>query len=131
MDMLYEDHRNNKIRVATTMTPPPPPPTTTTTTITTYNNLNWVAMPIITATVFATNHITTKLTNPNQDQRHKYHHLTTNLHFETSVTNNSFSEDYSHPYNHTRHTNNNSCKVELSVSSPNPSTTTPCCIHCI
>ena len=48
----------------------------------------------------------------NQDQRHKYHHLTTTLHLtlkmtttqvvETSVTNNSLSKDYPHPYNHTK-----------------------------
>ena len=47
----------------------------------------------------------TKLTYQNQDQRHKYHHLMTTLHLtlkmttaqvvETSVTNNSLSEDYS------------------------------------
>ena len=53
-----------------------------------------------------TNHITAKLTNPNQDQRHKYHHLMTTLHLtlkmttaqvvETSVTNNSLSKDYPH-----------------------------------
>ena len=50
--------------------------------------------------VLTTNHITTKLTNPNQDQRHKYHHLTTTLHLtlkmtaaqvvETSVTHKAF-----------------------------------------
>ena len=46
----------------------------------------------------------TKLINQNHDQRHKYHHLTKTLHLgtiaqvvETSVTNNSLSEDYSHP----------------------------------
>ena len=43
------------------------------------------------------------MTNPNQDQRHKYHHLTTTLHstlkmttaqvVKTSVTNNSLSKD--------------------------------------
>ena len=62
--------------------------------------------------VLTTNHITTKLTNQNQDQRHKYHHLATTLHLtvkmttaqivETSVTNISFSEDYSHPDNHAK-----------------------------
>ena len=30
--------------------------------------------------ILMTNHITTKLTNPNHDQRHKYHHLTNILH---------------------------------------------------
>ena len=29
--------------------------------------------------VLTTNHITTKLTNPNHDETHKYHHLTTTL----------------------------------------------------
>ena len=48
-----------------------------------------------------TNHITTKLTHQSQDQRHKYHHLTTTLHLtlkmttaqvvETSVTNTTFT----------------------------------------
>ena len=56
---------------------------------------------------------TTKLTNQNHNQRHKYHHLMMALHFtpkmtitqivETSVVNNSLSKDYnSHPDNHTR-----------------------------
>ena len=55
-------------------------------------------------------HITTKLTNQNQDQRHKYHHLTMTLHLtlkmttvqevETSVTNNSLSKDYPYPDDH-------------------------------
>ena len=46
--------------------------------------------------VLTANHITTKLANPNEDQRHKYHHLTTTLYLilkmntaqvvETSVT---------------------------------------------
>ena len=59
-----------------------------------------------------TNHITTKLTNPNHDQRHKYHHLKMTLHLTlkmttaqvvgTLVTNNSLSEDYSHPDDHSR-----------------------------
>ena len=55
--------------------------------------------------VLTTNHITTKLTYQNQDQRQmKYHHLTTTLHLtlkitttqvdETSVTNSSLSKDY-------------------------------------
>ena len=54
--------------------------------------------------------ITTKLTNQNQDQRHKCHHLTMTLHLtlkmttaqvvETSVTNNSLSKDYLHPEDH-------------------------------
>ena len=54
-----------------------------------------------------TNYITTKLTNPNEDQRHKCHHLTMTLHLtlkmttaqvvKTSVTNNSLSKDYLHP----------------------------------
>ena len=58
------------------------------------------------------NHITTKLTYQNQDQRHKYHQLTTTLHstlkmtttqvVETSVTNNSLSKDYLHPDDHTK-----------------------------
>ena len=49
-------------------------------------------------------HITTKLINPNHDQRHKYYHLTTTLHLtlkmttaqvvETSVTSNSLPKDY-------------------------------------
>ena len=55
--------------------------------------------------------ITTKLTRPNQDQRHKYHHLMMTLHLtlkmttaqvvEMSVTNNSLS-DYPHPDDHTK-----------------------------
>ena len=62
--------------------------------------------------VLTTNHITTKLTYHNQDQRHKYHHLTTTLHLtlkistaqviETSVTNNSLSEGYPHPDDHAK-----------------------------
>ena len=36
--------------------------------------------------VLMTNHITTKLTNPNQDQRRKYHRLTTTLHLTLKVT---------------------------------------------
>ena len=62
--------------------------------------------------VLRTNHIMTKLTNPNHDQRHKYHHLTKTLHLslkmttaqavETSVTNNSLSKDYSHPAEHAK-----------------------------
>ena len=57
-----------------------------------------------------TNLITTKLTNQNQDHRHKYHHLKTTLHLtlklttaqvlETSVTNNSLSKDYLHTDDH-------------------------------
>ena len=58
-------------------------------------------------------YITIKLTSPNHDQRHKYHHLTTTLHLtlkmttaqvvETSVTNyNSLSKDYPHPDVHTK-----------------------------
>ena len=60
-----------------------------------------------------TNHITTKLTNPNVDQRHKYHHLTMSLHLtlkmttaqvvEMSVTANSLSKDYPHPDDHAKH----------------------------
>ena len=57
------------------------------------------------------NHITTKLSNPNQDQRHKYHHLRTTLKMtnaqavETSVTNNnSLLNDYLHPDDQTRQT---------------------------
>ena len=59
-----------------------------------------------------TNHITAKLTYQNQDQRHKYHHLTTTLHLtlktttaqvvKTSVTNNSLSKDYLHPDDHAK-----------------------------
>ena len=61
-------------------------------------------------------YIMTKLVtgHQNHDQRHKYHHLTKTLHLtlkmttaqvvETSVTNNSLSEDYSHPDDHTRQT---------------------------
>ena len=61
-------------------------------------------------------YIVTKLVtgHQNHDQRHKYHHLTKTLHLtlkmttaqvvETSVTNNSLSEDYSHPDDHTRQT---------------------------
>ena len=50
----------------------------------------------------------TKLTNPNQDQRHKYHHLTTTLKMttaqivKTSVTNDSLSKDYPHPDDHAK-----------------------------
>ena len=36
--------------------------------------------------VLTTNHITTKLTNPNHDQRHKYHHLATTLHSTLKMT---------------------------------------------
>ena len=36
--------------------------------------------------VLMTNHITTKLTNPNNDQRHKYHRLTTTLHLTLKMT---------------------------------------------
>ena len=57
------------------------------------------------------NNLMTKLINQNHDQRHKYHHLTKTLHLgtiaqvvETSVTNNSLSEDYSHLDDHTRQT---------------------------
>ena len=56
--------------------------------------------------ISSTNLITTKLTNQNQDRRHKYHHLTTTLHLtlkmttaqvvETSVNNNSLSKGYPH-----------------------------------
>ena len=62
--------------------------------------------------VLTTNHITTKLTYQSQDQRHKYHHLTTTLHLtlkmttaqvvETSVTNSSLSKDYLHPDDHAK-----------------------------
>ena len=57
--------------------------------------------------VLMTNHIMTKLTNPNHDQRHKYQHLhlilkrTTAQVVETSVTNNSLSKDYLHLDDHT------------------------------
>ena len=63
--------------------------------------------------VLTTNHITTKLTSPNHDQRHKYHNLMATLHLtlkmttaqvvETSVTN-SLSKDYSHPDDHAKQT---------------------------
>ena len=59
-----------------------------------------------------TNHITTKLTYQNQDQRYKYHHPMTTLHLtlkmttaqvvEASVTNNSLSKDYLHPDDHVK-----------------------------
>ena len=59
-----------------------------------------------------TNHITTKLTNPIGDQRHKNHHLTTTLHLtlktttaqvvETSVSNNTLSKDYPHLDDHAK-----------------------------
>ena len=63
--------------------------------------------------VLATNHITTKLTNPNRNQRHKYHNLMTTLHLtlkmstncsgvETSVTNNSLSKGYPYLDDHTK-----------------------------
>ena len=62
--------------------------------------------------VLTTNHITTKLTNSNQDHRHKYHHLTTTLHLtlkmttaqvvETLVTTNSLSKDCLHPEDHAK-----------------------------
>ena len=62
--------------------------------------------------VLTTNHITTKLTNLNHNQRHKHHHLTMTLHLtlkmttaqvvKTSVTNNSLSKDYPHPDDHTK-----------------------------
>ena len=55
------------------------------------------------------------------DQRHKYHHLMTTLHLtlkmtttlvvKTSVTNNSLSQDYSHPDDHTKHTVLVKCKL--------------------
>ena len=58
------------------------------------------------------------MTNPNHDQRHKYHHLATTLHLtlkmttaqvvETSVTNNSLSEDHPHPDDHARQTTDTS-----------------------
>ena len=63
--------------------------------------------------VLTTNHITTKLTDPNHEQTHKYHHLTTTLHLtvkmttaqvvETSATNNNLSKDYLHPDDHAKH----------------------------
>ena len=53
------------------------------------------------------NYYQTIITNPNHDQRHKYHHLMKTLHstlqmttaqvVEMSVTNNSLSKDYPHP----------------------------------
>ena len=51
----------------------------------------------------------TKLTNQNQDQRHKYHHLMMTLHLtlklvvELSVITNSLSKDYPHPDDHAKH----------------------------
>ena len=66
--------------------------------------------------VLATNHITTKLTSQNHDQRPKYHHLMTTLHLtlkmttvqvvEMSVTNNSLSEDCHHPDQRSHKTKN-------------------------
>ena len=63
--------------------------------------------------VLTTNHIYTKLTNPNHNQRHKYNHLRTTLHLtlkmtttqvvDTSVTNNSLKDNL-HLDNHTYHT---------------------------
>ena len=63
------------------------------------------------------NDITTKIINPNEDQKHKYHHLTTTLHLtlkmttsqvvETSVTNNSLSKDYLHPDDHAKQITDN------------------------
>ena len=58
--------------------------------------------------VLTTNHITTKLTNLKQDQRHKCHHLhltlkmTTAQVVEMSVTNNSLSKDYPYPDYHAK-----------------------------
>ena len=60
--------------------------------------------------VLMTNRIMKKLTNPNQDQSLKYHHLTMTLHLtlrmtqvvEMSVTNNSLSKDYPHPDDHSK-----------------------------
>ena len=59
-----------------------------------------------------TNHMTTKLTNPNEDQRHKYHHLMTTLHLtlkmttaqvmETTVTKRSLSNEYLHRDDHAK-----------------------------
>ena len=59
-----------------------------------------------------TNHLLTKLTNKNHEQRYKYHHLIKTLHLtlkmtaaqvvEMSVTNNSLSKVSSHPDDHTR-----------------------------
>ena len=58
-------------------------------------------------------HNKTDQSNPNPNQRHKYHHLTTTFHLtlkmttaqvvETSVTNNSLSKDYPHPDDHVKH----------------------------
>ena len=66
--------------------------------------------------VLTTNHITTKLTNPNQDQRHKSPPDDSSLDseddyrlgavVETSVTNNSLSKDYPHPDDHAQQINN-------------------------
>ena len=70
--------------------------------------------------VLTTNHITTKLTNPNQDQRHKYHHLKTTLRLTLkmttaqaveTVTNNSLSEDYSHLDDHAKPINEYLCRL--------------------
>ena len=75
-----------------------------------------------------TNHITTKLTNPNQDQRQKCHHLTMTLHLtlkmttaqvvKISVTNNSLSKDYLHPDHYTRQTlayNNKNTSIDFGL----------------
>ena len=57
------------------------------------------------------------MTNPNHNQRHKYHHLRTTLYLtlkmttaqvvETSVTNNSLSKDYPQPDDHAKQTSDN------------------------
>ena len=63
--------------------------------------------------ILTTNHITTKLTNQDHDQRHKYHHLTNTLHLTLKMTiplrwstrqspTTVFSKDYPHPDDHTR-----------------------------
>ena len=59
----------------------------------------------------------TKMTNPNHNQRHKYHHLRTTLYLtlkmttaqvvKTSVTNNSLSKDYPQPDDHAKQTTDN------------------------
>ena len=76
--------------------------------------------------VLTTNHIMTTLTYQNQDQRHKYHYLTTTLHLtlktttaqETSVTNNSLSKDYPHLDDHAKQIN----KAQV-YTLPSPTTT--------
>ena len=76
-----------------------------------------------------TNHIMTKLTSLNHDERHKYHHLATTLHLtlkmataqvvETSVTNNSLSKDYLHQDDHAKQITSSNIAMLQSVSQVN------------